>query len=193
MALSDLGHCFCDAAVEEGRPALKVGRADNDVAVGDLIEMLLSKSFACKDGMLDWSGSEFILWNSPAKRLDCEIYRIEHLAFASYMESSMTGWLREPWHIGFAALRNMAVLDWTTQHMYPVCGASGRNRKSSSVYPVSGYRQCHEPGKSKEEIHHGAMREHGLTICCILTSCVRSTWLCVGLTPDCANLPEEAL
>ena len=40
---------YYNKAVDEGYEAFKVGRADNEVAVGDLIERLLSISFACKD------------------------------------------------------------------------------------------------------------------------------------------------
>ena len=35
MALTHLGNCFYAKAVEEGYSAFKVGRADNDVAMGD--------------------------------------------------------------------------------------------------------------------------------------------------------------
>ena len=119
-----------DKAVEEGYSAFKVGRADNDEAVGDLIEMLLSISFACKDGMLDWDwlGIDLVEW--PPQRLDWEIYRIDHLSLSSYMESSMMEWLEVPWYVGYAALKNMAVLDWIAQHMCPVCGANTRNKKA---------------------------------------------------------------
>ena len=99
MALTDLGNCFYDQAVDDGRKALKVGGTDNKVAVGDLIEMLLSILFACKDGLPDWEWLGINPVEGPLQRLDWEIYRIEHLVFASDMESSMQEWLQAPWHI----------------------------------------------------------------------------------------------
>ena len=86
MTLTDLGNCFYDKAVDEAYPAFKVSRADKDVAIGDLIESLLSVSFACKDGMLDWEwlGIDLVEW--PPQRLEWENSRIEHLAYASYMD-----------------------------------------------------------------------------------------------------------
>ena len=53
MALSVLGNCFYNKAIDEGYDSFKVGRADNEVAVGHIIEILLSVSFASKDAMLD--------------------------------------------------------------------------------------------------------------------------------------------
>ena len=97
-----------------------MGRADNVVAVGDLVEMLLNVVFACKDGMLDWDwrGIDTLEW-SP-QRLDWEIYRTEHLAFPKYMEYSMDGWLSQSCFVFYAALRSMAVLDWTVSHSCPM-------------------------------------------------------------------------
>ena len=63
--------------------------ADNEVAVGDLVEMLLSNSFASKDAMLEWGWLEIDLVEWPPQRLDWEIYRVEHLAFAKYIESTL--------------------------------------------------------------------------------------------------------
>ena len=64
------------------------------VQVGDVVEMLLSISFAVKDAMLDWEriGIDEKEW--PPQRLDFEIYRIEHLSFASNMEAQFAGWLQ---------------------------------------------------------------------------------------------------
>ena len=42
LQLSDLGNCFYDKAIDEGYESLRVGRANNKVAVGDLFEMLAS-------------------------------------------------------------------------------------------------------------------------------------------------------
>ena len=53
MALTDLENFFSNEAVDEGYEAFKVSRANNEVAVGDLIEMLLSILFASKDALLD--------------------------------------------------------------------------------------------------------------------------------------------
>ena len=60
----DLGNCFHDKAVDEGRESFKVGRANNEVAIGDLIETLLNISFASKDAMLDWEwlGVDLVEW-----------------------------------------------------------------------------------------------------------------------------------
>ena len=66
----------------------------------------------------------------PPQRLDWEIYKIEHLAFVRYMESTWEGWLSAPWHIGLVALRTMACLDWSAQHACPVCSQGGRNNKA---------------------------------------------------------------
>ena len=131
MALSDLGNCFYDKAVAEGYSSFKVSRANivNEVAVGNLIEMLLSISFACKDAMLDWEwlGIDPVEW--PPQRLDWEIYRNEHLSFTKYMETTLDEWWSAPWHIEYAALRCMACLDWSAQHACPTCSNAGRNQK----------------------------------------------------------------
>ena len=42
----------------------------------------------------------------------------------------MKEWLEVARHIGYPALRPMATLDWDYQHMCPVCGANGRNKKA---------------------------------------------------------------
>ena len=56
MALSDMMNLQYDKAVSERQESFKMGRADNESAVGDVVEMLLSISFASKDAMLDWDG-----------------------------------------------------------------------------------------------------------------------------------------
>ena len=90
--------------------------------------MLLSVSFAWKDGMLDWErpGIDFVEW--PPQKL--EIHSIEHLAFASYMGPTMDEWLKAPWFTRYATFRNTVILDWSAQHTCPMCGAGGRNKKS---------------------------------------------------------------
>ena len=55
------------------------------------------------------------------------MYRIEHLSFASNMESSFAAWLSYPWHIGYSALRLMACQDWQATHVCPICKKSDRN------------------------------------------------------------------
>ena len=69
IALSDLGNCFSDKAFAEGCDFLRWVGQINEVAVGDLIEMPLSVSFACKDAMLDWEllGIDPVEW--PPQRL----------------------------------------------------------------------------------------------------------------------------
>ena len=54
MALSDLMNTHYTKAVTEGLDSFRLERVDNEVAVGDIVEMLLNISFACKDAMLDW-------------------------------------------------------------------------------------------------------------------------------------------
>ena len=68
---------------------LILGRSDHIVKVGDVVEMLLSISFAVKDAMLDWEwlGIDEKEW--PLQRLDWEMYRIEHLSFVSNMEADL--------------------------------------------------------------------------------------------------------
>ena len=46
----------------------------NEVAVGDVVEMLLRTSFASKDAMLDWESLGIDLAERPHQRLDWEIY-----------------------------------------------------------------------------------------------------------------------
>ena len=62
--------------------------------------MKLRVSLDSKDTMLDWEslGIDLVEW--PPQRLDWEIYRIEHLSFAKYMETTLDGWLSAPWYIG---------------------------------------------------------------------------------------------
>ena len=54
MTLSDLVNTHYTRAVTEALDLFKLGGADNVVVVGDIVEVLLSISFACKDAMLDW-------------------------------------------------------------------------------------------------------------------------------------------
>ena len=98
--------------MREGLIDLTLGRADKEVKIGDIVEMLLSISFAGKDAMLEWEwlGIETQEW--APQRLDWEVYRIEHLSFVSNMESSFATCLLHPWHIGYSALRCMACQEW---------------------------------------------------------------------------------
>ena len=107
--------------VREAMLDLILGRSDNIVKVGDVVEMLLSISFAVKDAMLDWEwlGIDEKEW--PPQRLDWEMYRIEHLSFASNVEASFAGWLQQPWHINYSALRSMSCQEWQQQHVCPIC------------------------------------------------------------------------
>ena len=109
MTLTDLMNTHYTRAVKEAMESLTLGRVANEVAVGDLVEMLLSISFACKDAILEWSWLGIDLAEWPPQRLDWEMYRIEHLAYVSNMEASLERWLQYPWHVGYAALRCMLV------------------------------------------------------------------------------------
>ena len=91
------------------------------------MEMLLSISFGVKDSMLDWQWLGISPQEWPPQRLDWEMYRLEHLAFASNMEEQMAGWIEHPWHVLYSALRCMACQDWKRQHSCPVCRALTRN------------------------------------------------------------------
>ena len=106
---------------------LILGRSDNIVKVGDLVEMLLGISFSVKDAMLDWEwlGIDSVEW--PPQRLDWEMYRIEHLAFVSNMESQFAEWLEQPWHILYSALGSMACQDWQQEHLCSFCRSAHRN------------------------------------------------------------------
>ena len=97
------------------------------MGIGDLVELLLSISFACKDALLDWEWRGIDTQEWPLQRLDWEMCRIEHLAFVSNMEASFSGWLQYPWHIGYSALRCMACQPWQVEHMCPICKRSDRN------------------------------------------------------------------
>ena len=127
MTLTDLMNQHYTSAVREASLDLILGRSDNIVKVGDLVEMLLGISFSVKDAMLDWEwlGIDPVEW--PPQRLDWEVYRIEHLAFVSNMESQFAGWLEYPWHILYSALRSMACQDWQREHLCPFCRTSHRN------------------------------------------------------------------
>ena len=63
----------------------------------------------------------------PPQRLDWEMYRIEHLSFASNMETSFEGWLQQPWHILYSALRCMSCQERQRQHVCPICCNTVRN------------------------------------------------------------------
>ena len=70
MTLTDLMNNHHARAVREASLDLILGRSDNIVKVGDLVEMLLGISFAVKDAMLDWEwlGIDSVAW--PPQRLD---------------------------------------------------------------------------------------------------------------------------
>ena len=127
MTLTDLMNQHYTRAVREASLDLILGRSDNIVKVGDLVEMLLGISFSVKDAMLDWEwlGIDPVEW--PPQRLDWEMYRIEHLAFVSNMESQFAAWLEYPWHILYSALRSMACQDWQREHLCPFCRTAHRN------------------------------------------------------------------
>ena len=127
MTLSDLQNEHYTVAVREAMMDLILGRSDNSVKVGDMVEMLLSISFGVKDSMLDWTWLGINPKEWPPQRLDWEMYRLEHLAFASNMEEEMTGWINYPWHVLYSALRCMACQDWKRPHSCPVCKAVARN------------------------------------------------------------------
>ena len=127
MTLTDLMNNHYTRGVREAKLDLILGRSDNVVKVGDVVEMLLSISFAVKDAMLDWEwlGIDEKEW--PPQRLDWEMHRIEHLSFASNMETALDGWLQQPWHILYSALRCMSCQEWRKQHVCPICRNSLRN------------------------------------------------------------------
>ena len=127
MTLSDLQNDHYAVAVREAMMDLILGRSNNNVKVGDVVEMLLSISFAAKDSMLDWQWLGINPQEWPPQRLDWEMYRLEHLAFASNMEEQMTGWINYPWHVLYSALRCMACQDWKRPHSCPICRALHRN------------------------------------------------------------------
>ena len=77
--------------------------------------------------MLDWTWLGINPKEWPPQCLDWEVYRLEHLAFASNMEEEMTGWIEHPWHVLYSALRCMACQDWKRPHSCPVCQAVARN------------------------------------------------------------------
>ena len=127
MTLTDLMNQHYTRAVREASLDLILGRSDNIVKVGDLVEMLLGISFSVKAAMLEWEwlGIDPVEW--PPQRLDWEMYRIEHLAFASNMESQFEAWLAYPWHIVYSALRSMACQNWQREHICPFCRSPHRN------------------------------------------------------------------
>ena len=88
MTLTDLTNHHYARAVRKAMMDLILGRSDHIVKIGDVVEMCLSISFAVKNAMLDWEwlGIDEKEW--PPQRLDWEMYRIEHLAFASNMEAA---------------------------------------------------------------------------------------------------------
>ena len=127
MTLTDLMNQHYTRAVREASLDLILGRSDNIVKVGDLVEMLLGVSFCVKDAMLEWEwlGIDSVEW--PPQRLDWEMYRLEHLAFAINIESQFESWLTYPWHILYSALRSMACQDWQHEHICPFCRTPHRN------------------------------------------------------------------
>ena len=127
MTLSDLQNDHYTVTVREAMMDLILGRSDNTVKVGDVVEMLLSISFGVKDSMLDWQWLGINPREWPSQRLDWEMYRLEHLAFVSNMEEQMISWIGYPWHVLYSALRCMACQDWKRPHSCPVCRAVARN------------------------------------------------------------------
>ena len=127
MTLTDLMNHHYARAVREAMMDLILGRSDHMVKIGDVVEMLLSISFAVKDAMLEWEwlGIDEKEW--PPQRLDWEMYRNEHLSFASNKEAAFEGWLQQPWHILYSALRRMACQERQRQHVCPICRKSDRN------------------------------------------------------------------
>ena len=127
MTLTDLMNNHYAQGVRKAMLDLILGRSDNIVKVGDVVEMLLGISFAVKDAMLDWEwlGIDPIEW--PPQRLDWEMYRIEHLSFVSNMEAQFAGWLKQPWHTLYSALRCMTCQNWQRQHLCPICRNAHRN------------------------------------------------------------------
>ena len=83
-------------------------------------------SFVTKGGF-GWFEVELTSQATPAQLPNWEMYRLEHLAFASNMEEEMKGWINYPWHVVYSALRCMACQDWKRPHACPVCGAMARN------------------------------------------------------------------
>ena len=72
MTLTDLmNHQY--ARVREAMMDLILGRSDHIVKIGDVVEMLLSISFAVKDAMLEWQwlGIDEKEW--PPQRLGWEM------------------------------------------------------------------------------------------------------------------------
>ena len=118
MTLTDLMNNHYTRGVRDATLDLILGCSDNVVKVGDVVEMLLGISFAVKDAMLDWEwlGIDEKEW--PPQRLDWEMYRTEHLSFASNM---FEGMLQQPWHILYSALRCMSCQEWHRQRVCPIC------------------------------------------------------------------------
>ena len=104
-----------------------LGRAKKEIAIGGMVKLLLSISFACKDAMFEWEWLGIDTQEWPPQRLDWEMYRPEHLAFVSNMEVSFRSWLEYPWHTGYSALRCMACQSWQVQHVCPICKRFDRN------------------------------------------------------------------
>ena len=131
MSLTDLMKDHYTRAVREAKLDVILNRSDNVVKEGDSVEMLLGISFGVKDSMLSWEWLGINPKEWPPQRLDWEMYRLEHLAFASKMEEQMTGWINYPWHVLYSALRCMAYRDWKRQHSCPICRTFHRNSGSS--------------------------------------------------------------
>ena len=69
MTLTDLMNNYYTRGVREAMLDLILGRSDNIVKVGDVVEMLLGISFAIKDAMLDWEwlGIDPAEWSRPQR------------------------------------------------------------------------------------------------------------------------------
>ena len=112
MTLTGLMNHHYANTVREGMHTLTLGRANKEVAIGDMVEW-------------EWLGIDTQEW--PPQRLDWEMHRIEHLAFVSNTKASFKSWLAYPWQIGYLALRCMACQSWQAQHVCPICKRSDRN------------------------------------------------------------------
>ena len=121
MTLTDLMNTHYANAMREAMESITLGRAATEVAVGDLVEMLLSISLACTDALLErWLGIDLDEW--PPQRLDWD------LSYVSNMEASLSEWLRLPWHAGYSALKMHGLSkNWQTKHACPVCSKPERN------------------------------------------------------------------
>ena len=81
MTLTDLMNNHYTRGVREAMLDLILGRSDNIVKVGDVMEMLLSVSFAVKDAVLDWEWLGIDEKECPPQRLvgRCLALNISHM------------------------------------------------------------------------------------------------------------------